>query len=174
MNEIDGLSHLEGQSVVVLFPRKAHTYSIVESQSWHVAELVKAMREDDKIELTDFGVTPKKALWRSYRRAFMRRTAFVDGEIAAMWGLAGGLLSDHGEAWLLTTPAVEKLPMAFAKEGRKAALQMLDLRSSIFGHVAARYTKAIRLMRLIGFTIEEPTQFGPNDALFCRISMSRV
>jgi hypothetical protein len=171
VSEISGLSHLEGQSVVIRFPQRR--YRIVESQSWHVAELVEAMREDDKIELTDFGMTPKKALWRSYRRAFMRRTAFVDGEIAAMWGLGGGLLAGEAEAWLLTTAAVEKLPMAFAKEGRKAALQMIELRSSIFGHVAANYTKAIRLMKILGFTIDEPKPFGPNDTLFCRISMSR-
>lgn len=57
----------------------------------HVYEMADNLRVADMGELAAFGVTAKKALWRGYRNSIMCRSVFVDGKIAAMWGL----VSEH-------------------------------------------------------------------------------
>lgn len=144
------------------------------SQIGDVYALSAHLRIADYDEVRSLGLRMPDALRTSFRNAVFRRTAFVDGEIAAMVGLGGPLLSDHGVPWLLTTPAVERVPIAFLKEGRALVAQMLALRPHLENRVLASYTRACRFLALLGFELDPPTPFGPHGALFRRFSLSRT
>lgn len=154
-------------------PRHGHTYWLEESKAVHCAMLVAHMREADKLEMTDFGVSPQRGLWQCFKKSTIRRTGFVDGKIALMGGVSGGMMAHEGEIWMLTTPAVEIIPIAFVKEARKFATQMLAIFPTLTGNVSASYTKAIRFLEMAGFTVEEAKPLGPNNAMFHRITMTR-
>ena len=72
-----------------------HSILIVPSKIEDVYRVANNLRSEDKAEITGFGLDPKEALRTSFRHAIIRRTAFVDGEIAAMWGLGGAMLSRY-------------------------------------------------------------------------------
>jgi hypothetical protein len=45
----------------------------------------------------------------SFRHSFIPpKAVFVDGEIAAIWGMGGAILSDTGAPRLITAPAIER------------------------------------------------------------------
>lgn len=146
-------------------------YRIVDAEREHVAALVQNMRAEDAAEAEALGLRPRAALWRSFRRSILRRTAFIDGEIAAMWGLCGNLLSDEAMPWLATTPAVERMPVAFVKEGRRAIAEMISIRPVLRNVVPARYTKAVGLLYMLGFKLGEPEPFGPKGIIFRTFTM---
>lgn len=158
-------------------------YWIVPTEPAHLAELAANMREHDRHEVEATGVGLKRTLWRSYRNSVNCRTAIVsvgsDRLVAAVWGLAIGMrndispLSDLGVPWLLTTAAVEKLPLAFVKEARSEVLAMLRLKQRLELYVLADYEKALRLVRLIGFTVGETAPVGPQGTRFCHVSLAR-
>lgn len=148
-------------------------YRIVDATAEHVRLLGTRLRVEDQIEVTSAGLTPKQAVWRSWRHALIRRTAFIGDEIAAMWGVNGTVLGNTGNPWLLTTSAIEKMPLAFLKEARREVGEMLEGHPVLSNHVAASYTRAIRFLRLLGFTVDEPRPFGPLRAPFCRFHMVR-
>src|SRR4051812_31279454 len=104
----------------------------------------------------------------------MRRTAFVDGEIAAMWGLGGVMLSDEGTPWLMTTPVVERVPVSFVRIGRAQVAEMLSRRSRLANVVQASYLGACRLLEVLGFTLDEPIPLGPHGVPFRKFSMTRI
>ena len=84
-------------------------------------------------------------IWRSLKRSILpAKTAFVDGDIAAMWGLGGTLLGDTGVPWILTAPAIEKVPLALVRESRKDIAEWLGFKRRLENLCAADYRAAIR------------------------------
>jgi hypothetical protein len=138
-----------------------------------VYDLAAHLRAGDAAEVAALGMEPREALRRAFRDAVLRRSYFVDGELAAMSGLCGALLSDIGEPYLLTTRAAERVPVAFVRCARAAVAEMLACRIRLEGHVDASYGRAIRLLEVLGFTLSEPRPFGPMGASFRIYSIVR-
>ena len=119
------------------------------------------LREEDLAECLGFGVSIQKALWISYKGSLVRKTAYVDGELAACWGVGGVFLGRVGNPWLLTTPAAKNIsPLRFARIYQMEVMAMLKMFSRLENFVDARYDAAIRLLEIIGFTVEEPEKLG--------------
>lgn len=148
-------------------------YTITDTTPDHIRLLSGSLRAGDHHEITCAGLSPRKALWRSYRQSIVRRTGIVDGQIAACWGLGGETLSDVGQPWLLTSPAIERIKMSFAKEARKEVRAMLDLYPRLEGYVAASYGQACGFLRFLGFELGNPIEVGPNRELFYMYRMER-
>lgn len=143
-----------------------HSYWIVPTTPDHVYALADNLRAEDVEELAATGISARRALWRGYRRSLWCRTAFVDGEVAAIWGLNGGALSNFGVPWLLTGPAIERVPFAFVKEARREVAQMARLCPHLENRVLASYAKAVKMLRMLGFEILPAEKFGARGKLF--------
>ena len=135
--------------------------------------LARALRDADRQEVVCFGLDPRKAIRESYRHAILHRTYFVDGEIAAMGGLSGSLLSHVGYPYLMTTPAVERVPTAFFKECRKMLGRMLEAKSTLAGDVLASYSGACRMLYMLGFELGEPRPLARDGTLFRSFPLTR-
>lgn len=146
-------------------------YQIVPSEISHVHWLAARLRSEDRREIECAGINPRVAIRDSFRNGVMRSTALVDGEIAAMWGLGGTLLSNVGQPWLLTTPVIERVPVTMVKVGREQVAAMLERRSRLENYVAAEYTRACRFLEVLGFTLDEPQVLGSKGAMFRRFWM---
>ena len=147
-------------------------YLIRDTEVSDVYALAANLRLGDRLEIASFGKEPRSALRLSYRNAILRRTAIVDGEIAAMWGLGGSMLDDTGYPWLITAPAIERIPISFLREGRREVARMLRLRRVLIGEVAAAYTQACRFLEVLGFELGEPRPMFKGD-LFRSYRMER-
>lgn len=155
------------------------SYWIVPGTRDHLMELWHNMRSGDRKEVEASGRTGKKVLWRTFRNSIMCKTALIDGKVAAMWGLCAGLrddvslLSRLGVPWLLTTPIVESLPVTFVKVGRAEVAAMRALCPELESHVAAEYTQAIGMLKLMGFSVDKAEPIGKNGVMFCRFHLGR-
>jgi hypothetical protein len=143
----------------------------VEARPKHIHALVPALRCDDLAEIFLAGECPLPLLYRLCRTSPIRRAVFIDGRIGAMWGCAGTLLSPVGEAWMLTTHEVERVPVAFLKTARQGIAEMLEFRSALISSVMASYERSIRFMRLLGFEVGEPAPIPPHGVLFCPLRL---
>lgn len=150
------------------------TYRIEEARPEHVRLLAPVMRADDVAELDAMGVSARRGLWRSWRVALIRRAAFVDDEIACIWGVGGSPLGQTGCPWLLTGPAVERASLAFVREARHEVASMLRLFPVLANYVPARYRRAVGFLALLGFTLADPVPMGPRGELFHPFEMRRA
>lgn len=141
-------------------------YEIVPATIAHVYELSANLRDGDRNEIEAAGLDPRHCLRDTFKSAIIRKTALVDGKVAAMFGLGGDLLSDTGKPWLLTAPVIETIPVSFVREARKELAAMLAIRSHLQNWVAADYGRAIRFLEVLGFTVHEAAPFGSKSALF--------
>jgi hypothetical protein len=152
----------------------ARPYTIMEAEPSHLDSLAARLRAFDCLELMACGKSARAHLQRCYDLTIMRKTAFVEGEIAAMWGLhPGPLLGDTGHPWFLTTAAVERVPIAVVKEARRHIAEMLEVRPRLVNYVLASYTGAMRLIGVLGFRLGPPEPIGKNGVLFRRFEMER-
>lgn len=146
---------------------------VCESTVGDIYDLAANLRSEDRSEILAFGLDPREAIRRSYRHAIMRKTALVDGEIAAMWGLGGAMLSDEGAPWLMTTPRIEKIPMTFVKISKVQVDEMLKHRRFLCNYVLATYRRACRLLEVLDFVLDPPVPMGPQGLPFRRFWMER-
>jgi len=131
-------------------------YQIIEARHEHVWKLARRLREEDRVFAAAAGFAPRDLLFRMWRDSPYRRAAIIDGRVAALWGCYGTLLSPTAEAWLMTGPEVERLPIASIKEARRELATMLENKVELLTAVEARSQRAIGFARILGFKLEPP------------------
>jgi len=97
---------------------------IVPAEIGHVYRMAANLRPEDAAEAVRFDQEPRWALRQFFRYSLIVRTAFVDGKIAAMWGLKADLLSDTGHLWLITTPAARRMPVTLIRQARREVAEI--------------------------------------------------
>lgn len=150
----------------------ARRYWIEPAKLSHVGELARSLRPGDRREIEIAGLAPRHAIRSCIRQSTFARTAFIDGQIAGMIGLAGVLLSDVGEPWMLTTPVVERLPTFFLREARKGVQDMLALKPKLEGYVDADYEAACDFLTALDFRLDDPIPY--RGARMRRFHMERA
>lgn len=128
---------------------------IIETTPAHIALMAEAMDAVTRSTAEKIGMTPKKALWQSYRKSLVRKTAFIDGKIAAMWGVGGTVFSDIGQPWLVMTPEIEEHPFRVAFRYRKELNKFQYMFPCLEEYVDVTNKKAIRLLELMGFKLSK-------------------
>lgn len=129
---------------------------IVDAERKHMVELAKRMRENDRNEIIGMGTDVKTALDITWRESLMTRAAFVDGELAAVWGVGGSALSGCGQPWMLTTPAFETVKFFAVRSAMREIGRWLTVFPRLENHVDATYRGACRFLEVLGFRLEEP------------------
>lgn len=136
--------------------------------------LAASLRPNDRAEVEALGVDVRLGLRRSFRDGMLRKSYFVDGEIAAMSGLCGPMLGDIGEPYLMTAPAAERVPVTFVRHAKAAVAEMMRHKLRLEGYTDARYTAACRLLEVLGFKVGKTEPFGPKGILFRKYVMMRT
>lgn len=129
----------------------------IRDSTWgDVLELKDDLREGEQKEIMAYGVSPQEGLVDSFRVSIMRRTALVDGKVAAMWGIRGTLLGEVGNPFLLTGhEALKVSPLVFTRVYINQLQDMKDLYPILENYVDASYDGAVKLLKLAGFKLEE-------------------
>ena len=150
---------------------------VVETRRATIADvyaLALNLRAGDRAEIAAMGRDPRRALRFAYRISLVPpRVATVDGEVAAMWGLGGDILSDVGEPWLLTGHAADRVPFAFVRIAKAELAAMLAVKRRLENYVAADYPKAVRLLDELGFKLDEAVHVGQRRVPFRRFHLDR-
>lgn len=146
---------------------------IVPATVEHIYLLAEHMRTGDAMEIEAAGFDVRVGIRRTYYASVLRRTALVDDQVAAMWGVCGTLISNTGTPWLLTAEPIERVPVTFVKQARRQLGVMLGLYRRLENFVAADYVRAVRLLDYLGFKIDDPKPIGPKGALFHRFWKER-
>ena len=131
---------------------------IIRATKLHDVELLsEVLRGKDNDEVCRLGLTPYDAIFESSNTSIWSKTAFVKGEIAAIWGVSGDLLSEVGSPFLLTSSAVYCVtPLKFARIYKKQLSKMLKIFPVLENYVDAEYLESVRMLKIAGAKI-----FGP-------------
>lgn len=128
-----------------------------------VEKLDSDMREKDRKEALALGMDARKALYLTFKCGILRKSAFLDGKIVAMWGICGTPLSLVGRPYLVTSNTVSEMnPLKFARVYAKEVQTMASLFPVLENYVDAKYDEAVRLLKIVGFELT-PQKINGND-----------
>ncbi len=138
--------------------------NIVPTTVEHIDYILETLRPEDVKEIESVGVSPEKALYHSHRNAIWSRTALVDDKPAAIWGLAGTVLNDYSVPFLSTGTEVYKIsPLTFARIYKQELETMKQFSTRLENYVDASYTGAVRMLKIAGFSLDEPIKVGTGE-----------
>lgn len=134
--------------------------------------LAKDLREADRKEILAFGLSEEAVLRDGISKALYAKTALVDGEIAAMWGLEGNSLGSTGHPWLLTGEKVKNVsPWTFVSIYKQQVSDMLQLFPTLVNFVDTRYTQSVRLLEMLGFKLYPSIPLGEDRIMFSKFEL---
>ena len=141
-----------------------------------IAAIEPLVRQADRDEITEaLGIPMRIAMRDAVRHSAKASQIIVDGHVVAVFGDAPySLLGGLGVPWLISTVHVERYPRAFLAVCKSEVAEMLTRHPELINYVDVRNTVAIRWLRWLGFTFDEPEPYGPNQMMFQRFWMRRA
>jgi GNAT superfamily N-acetyltransferase len=131
------------------------------------------LRPGDHREIAALGLSPPDGVARSLARSLWAETYLVDGEVAAIAGLAvANVLGSVGSPWLVTGRPVDRRKKLFLRETRRRVERMTAEFPVLVSHVHADYSQAIAWMRWLGFMVGPPQPYGPMGSPFRRAMLA--
>ena len=121
------------------------------------------LRQEDLEECVEgHGIKPTIDIPLASLEGFCRYFTVPNGETAGIVGII------NDKIWMLTTPAIHKYPITFAREAKR----FIDSRTEpyLWNVVDKRNTVHIKLLKFLGFNFHEELLFGPNNLPFIRFS----
>jgi hypothetical protein len=136
-------------------------------------ELAPIMRKEDMAEVAAAdGFTAQDALETALGMSKEAWTARVHGEVMAIFGVADmNVLTGYAVPWALTSPVVDRYPKEFYYHSKRVVRIWRSRYAFLFNMIDARYEKALRWAKKIGFEVGEPQPFGKAGLPFCLITM---
>lgn len=146
---------------------------IKDSTLQDVRDMRLNIRKEDDLECSRMGLDSHKAVYQSYRQAIVRKSAFIDGRLAAMWGVVGTPLSLIGRPYFITTyQALKASPISFARTYKKQVQELQGLFPLLENYVDATYTGAVKLLELAGFSVDKDNPIQtPHGDMFYKYSL---
>ena len=127
------------------------------------ALLIANLRAADRAECQAYGQSDIAAgIEASVRRSILCWSGWVDGELAAILGVAPvNVLTGMGSPWMLGTPVLDRHQRVLVRSTPEYIARMLKAFPHLVNFVHARNTTSVRWLRRLGFTLHEAVPFGP-------------
>jgi hypothetical protein len=137
-------------------------YSLVKATQAHVDALVANMRQADRDECAAFGLTPEQSLSKCLGVSRDTIAGLADDEVVALLGtFRSDQYPDIAFVWLQSTTAADRHTKAFARTSKRYVEDLKTKYSRIGNFVDARYEKAVKWIRWLGFEIYPAQPLGP-------------
>ncbi len=130
------------------------------------------MRPADIAEVRACGHEPLEAARRSVAQSLLCWSAFADGELCCIFGVAPiSLVSGIGSPWMLGTPLLDAQSRVLVRLTPRYIAKMLKAFPHLVNHVHAENTTSVRWLKRLGFTLREAAPFGALGEAFHRFEM---
>lgn len=125
------------------------------------------LRPGDRREIEALGFSPREGVARCLARSIEADAYLVDGEVAALTGVAlQPVLGGVAMPWLMTGRPVDRHRKAFLQITRARTHQLLAEHGTLVAQVHAEYREAVRWLAWLGFVLAPARPLGRHGALF--------
>lgn len=126
-------------------------YEVVPGKITHVRPMARKLRQAASINIGAYGYDPRRVLHDAFVTSHYCRTALIDGEPEAMWGLKGPLVSEAAVVWLVLSERATSMPQLIVSEAKFHLAQMGAEYSELATTVLPDDEASIRFAAFLGF-----------------------
>lgn len=136
-------------------------YTIIEAKAFHCGAMCRKLRAGHKQAIALIGMDSHRELRALFDASSFRRSAVMDGNLVAMWGVAGQKLSTFGFVWLLCAESLLKHPLTLIKGARQQLDEIMLVKRELTTTVLGTDEAAIRFAVFLGFHVSHDAQGQP-------------
>lgn len=143
-------------------------FTVVPAQPWHCGQILRRIRPRHRAIVSSLGLDTHhvhRALRRQFDGSAFRRAWLINGELAALGGVEGTVLSPTGFVWLALTERATQYPIAIIKEARRQLDEIMRTKIELVTTLLPGDDAAKRLAIFLGFQI---TDGGLGDRAYSR------
>lgn len=118
--------------------------------------------------------TPLESLMKGWKLSDLSTIAMCDDEPLVIIGLVKrDILTGSGVVWMLGANRAMNYRKEFLKQTKPVINEMLNVCPRLCNMVHSKNKNSMRWLKLLGFTIDDPIKYGPDDELFHRFHLER-
>jgi hypothetical protein len=131
------------------------TFETSEGRAHHGGQIARHLRVGHRIALGSRAGQTHQQIRDRFDDSSFSRAWFVDGRLAALGGVCGGIISPEGFVWLAITEAATRFPIAMTKEALKHLGDVMLIKRRLTTVVLRDDLASVRFAEALGFdTIE--------------------
>ncbi len=134
-------------------------FEIIDAKPWHCGVMARVLRDEHKKVVERAGASAHRLLRECFDQSPFRRAWLIDGELAALGGVMGTIVSPSGTVWLALSQKATRYPIAIIKEARRQLAEILSVRREIVTTIVFGDDAARRLAIFLNFHVSHD-QFG--------------
>lgn len=139
-------------------------FAVIDAKPWHVGQMIRRMRGRHREEMIALGLDTHRELRATFNASAVRRAWLIDGDIAAIGGVAGTLADSIAFVWLVISEDATRYPLAFVRAARTELDAVMASRVELFTTVLPGDLDALRFAAFMGFHIAHPEDpLKPDD-----------
>lgn len=127
------------------------TFEIIEAKPYHVGRILRRLRTEHRVAMNGLSSNLHREFSQIFNTSSFRRAWIVDGELMAVGGVTGTLLSGEGYIWLAMADQAKRYPVAIIKEARHQLALLMATRREVSTTVLCNDKTAQRFARFLGF-----------------------
>ena len=142
-------------------------FRIIPARPFHCGMMVRRLRAEHAIAADRVGQDAHRELRAVFEQSSLRRALMIDGSLAGLGGVTGGLMAATGFVWLALTQAAIKYPTTIVRLAQRQLREIMATRIELATTVLGGDEAALRLAVFLGFHVEDD---GPGAAACSRSS----
>jgi hypothetical protein len=135
---------------------------IGEARLHHCGQMARSLRAPTREGMAALGFQTHRELRKCVEASSEPRAAFVDGKLAAMWGMSGSLLDPEGYVWLAVNDVATQYPVRLVREAMRGVDGFLKSKQILWTRILGSDAASQRFARRLGFFTTHPLPMDPN------------
>lgn len=150
-------------------------FTTIPAQPWHCGQMCRLLRHGHvrAVMALGGGMDVHRELRGLFDQSSYRRAWLIDGELAALGGVAGSLISPYGFIWLTLTERATKYPKAIVREAWRQLDEIMRVKTELATTVLGEDEAAMRLAVFLGFHVAHRGEGAPAETRWGRLRLKR-
>lgn len=124
---------------------------ITDGKLRYAGPMIRRLRHEHQQAFARVGLNAHRELRSTMAQSAYCKAAFLDGELAGLWGVVGPQLAPWGFVWLAMTQAAARHPLLALRTARAEIDKIMEWKTELTTTVLSGDTAALRLCAWLGF-----------------------
>lgn len=149
---------------------------VIEGKIQHCGMMSRMLRAEHLEAIEELGVSTHHSLRETFESSAYRKSLMIDGELAAMGGVAGSLCSSRGQIWFALTERARCYPLTVARVAKQQITEVMRTKRELDTVIIPNDKTSLRFVTFLGFELAHnvPITMGRGHVIAMRYEASNA
>lgn len=148
-------------------------FQIIAARPYHCGAMVRRLRTEHTSAVAHTGMDAHRELRSVFDASAFRRALLIDGHLAALGGVTGGLMAATGFAWFVLTDQATRYPHRMVRIAKRQLAEVMTIKRELATTVIGGDSAALRFAIYLGFHVADHGRGAAAHSRFARRDLKR-